>query len=357
MADIVLFGATGYTGRLTAEVLHRRGADFAIAGRDPEKLKTLADQVGSPEVRVADSSDVTSVRDAVAGSKVLITCVGPFLKYGRAAVEAAIAEGVHYVDSTGEGLFIDEMVDRFDRPARDAGIALAPACGFDESPGDLAISLACEGLAEPEVTVTYAVPSTPSQGTLRSIPAIITSTGPFIEDGARRWLRTGERDRWSPLPDPVGPKRAVSFPLALLRLAPLHQEMTAFGTYMTVDNLQWAGLRFGFPAVKAIFSGPGSRLLDRAIAKLPEGPDERKRKARWTILVEARSRSGWRNVVVKGSDVYGLTAETLSLAAERMASGDNQEAGIIAPVQAMGVQELKSRLEDFGVTIETYGSV
>lgn len=357
MPDIVLFGATGYTGRLTAEALHAQGCDFAIAGRDPEKLKSLAEEVGSPEMRVADSSDIASVRSALSGAKALITCVGPFLKHGWAAVDAAIAEGVSYVDSTGEGTFVDQMIERSDGPARDAGVALAPACGFDESPGDLGIALACEGLTRPAVTVTYAVPSTPSRGTLRSIPPIITSTGPFIDEGEQTWLRAGARDRWSPLPDPIGPKRAVSFPLALLRLGPLHQQMSSFGTYVSVDNAQWAGLRFGYPFVKAIFSGPSSRLLDKAIARLPEGPDDRKRSARWTILVEASSEDGWRNVLLQGSDVYGLTAETLTIAARRAAAGAAEGTGVIAPVQAMGVTELRSRLEAIGVTIETYGTV
>lgn len=354
MPDIVLFGATGYTGRLTAQVLHSRGANFAIAGRDPEKLKRLADEVGSPEIKVADSDDVTSVRDAIAGSKALITCVGPFLDHGWAALEAAVAEKVHYVDSTGEGPFIDTMLERFDAPARDAGIALAPACGFDEAPGDLAVAMACEGITTPDVTVTYAIPSTPSRGTAKSVPRILTSKGPFLRDGEVEWLRAGAEDRWSPLPDPLGPKRAVTFPLALLRLAPLHEQMNSFGTYVSVDNFQWAGLRFAYPFVRVLLSETGAKILNKVIERLPEGPEGSKRDARWTILVEATGPDGRRNVAISGPDVYGLTAEMLSLAATRLALGKTHGSGVIAPVQAMGSAAMKERLESCGVTFGIY---
>src|SRR5688500_16072339 len=121
MPEVLLFGATGYTGRLTAQALARRGADFAVAGRDRAKLERLAASTGNPDVRVAQVGDVDALADALADVKVLITCVGPFSELGSTAVEAALKAKVHYIDSTGEGPFIGELIESKAEQAREAG--------------------------------------------------------------------------------------------------------------------------------------------------------------------------------------------------------------------------------------------
>ena len=103
MPDIRLFGATGYTGRLTALALARRSASFAISGRSRAKLDAVARECGDPEVRLASVGDTGSLVSALDGTKVLLTCVGPFERLGHTAVEAALEAKVHYIDSTGEG--------------------------------------------------------------------------------------------------------------------------------------------------------------------------------------------------------------------------------------------------------------
>lgn len=358
MADIVLFGATGYTGRLTAASLHRRGADFAIAGRDPEKLKALAAQVGSPEVHVVDASDVQGLVEALQGSRCLLTCVGPFVRYGRTAVEAAIRAKVNYLDSTGEGSFIDHLLADYDEQARSAGVALAPAMGFDEVPGDLACALAAEGLERPTITVTYALPRTASVGTVRSALGIADSDGPFVVEGEQRRIRAGELERWAPLPDPLGPKKTVSFPLALLRLAPLHLDAASFGTYVSTGHAERLGLRYGRPALKLLQTTTGRAVVERVLSRLPEGPTEEQRaRGRWTVLAEARSGDKWRNVVMTGTDVYGLTAETLAAGAIELASNASHDSGVIAPTQVIPAAALRRELEATGVKIDIYAPV
>src|SRR3954463_3669649 len=103
MPRVVLFGATGYTGRLTAAEMARRGLDFAIAGRNKSKLEALAETTGNPPIHVADVDDVDALVAALEGARVLITCVGPFTELGETAVEAALRAKVNYADSTGEG--------------------------------------------------------------------------------------------------------------------------------------------------------------------------------------------------------------------------------------------------------------
>jgi short subunit dehydrogenase-like uncharacterized protein len=358
MADIILFGATGFTGRLTAHALARRGANFSIAGRDRAKLEDVARSTGSPDIHIAQAGDVKALVNALKGARVLITCVGPFVELGATAAEAAIEAGVHYIDSTGEAVFVDKLLNEFDDRARSAGIAMAPSIGFDEVPADVALTLACEELQRPNAIVTYAAPSKGSPGTVRSALHILTSPGWGVSEGNVTELRTGEYERWAPIPRPLGVRRSVSAPLAIGRLAPLHINFDSFGVFITTGTLQRFALKAGVPALKVAMVMPSVRAaLLGALEHVVEGPRGDARGARWTILVEARSNDRYRNIVVTGRDVYGLSAELLSVGAITMADGKYSGVGVLAPVEAIGLETLHKELIDFGVTIETFEPV
>lgn len=354
MPDVLLFGATGYTGELTAHALARRGVSFAIAGRNAAKLEALAAATGGPPVHIATVGDVDSLVGGLDGAKVLITTVGPFEQLGDTAAEAALRAKVHYVDSTGEGRFIARLLARFDQRARDVGIAMAPAMGFDEVPADVAATLATQGLDRPELTLTYAVPSRPSAGTARTLVSIVTAAGPWIEEGRRVDVGTGERRRWAPMPAPLGPRLSISAPLAELRLAPLHLDLAALRVFLTSGRAQYVAGKAGIPLLKgAARVAPVRALLENLAGRVP-GPDERARRARWTILAEARAGREFRNIVVQGRDVYGITAEFLSAAAIRMSDEGYDRAGVLAPVPAVDLDVLQKEMIDQGVSIDTY---
>lgn len=359
MSEILLFGATGYTGRLTAAALQRADASFAVCGRNRDKLDRLAAETGGPEVKVAEVGDVDSLTKALDGCKVMITCVGPFVELGDTAAEAAVRAGVHYIDSTGEGTFIGRLIESYDSRARKAGIAMAPALGFDEVPGDVASTLAAEGLMKPAIDVTYALPRTASAGTTKSALGIITAPGVWVEDGSTRAIRTGEVTRWAPMPPPLGPKPARSFPLALARLAPLHLDVRAFRTYVTSGVIEGILMKAGLPVLKMVRNSPAGALIDKVVDRGPEGPDDTARAdGRWTILAEARDEDGrWRNVSIMGTDVYGLTAATLARSAMEMASPGYDRNGVLSPVGAIGAEALRGELEKNGVSIEIYEPV
>lgn len=357
MPDILLFGATGYTGKITARALADDGADFAVAGRNHSKLETLAEETGAADVRVVDAGDVDALTDALMDVKVLVTCVGPFLELGATAVEAALRAGVHYVDSSGEGPFIERLIRERHEDALAAGIAIAPAMGFDEVPGDVATALAVDGLELPEVALTYAFPSQASAGTLRSVLGIVPSKARWTVDGKAQPVRTAQETRWAPMPPPLGPQATVSFPLAICHLAPLHAKVSSFRTYSTAGTWQRIGMKATMPAVTALLSSDAVRsVAKRVIDRLPEGPGEGAReRGKWTILAEATTaEGGWRNVVLTGTDVYGLTGRTLARAAATMAADGYSGRGVLAPVQAAGLDNLRRELEDFGVRITRY---
>jgi short subunit dehydrogenase-like uncharacterized protein len=357
MPDVLLFGATGYTGKLTAGVLAAEGVDFAIAGRNRSKLEALAERSGGPDIRVVPSGDVGALTEALSDVRVLITCVGPFVELGEVAAEAAIRAGVHYIDSTGESLFVRRLIEGFGARAQDAGIAMAPALGFDEVIADLAATLATHELERPDLTLTYAMPSHGSAGTIKSALGIITTPARFIADGRPYRVEPGELARWSPMPPPLGPRMAISLALAETRLAPLHLDLNSLGTYVTVARGSRTALRFGAPLLRAI-SG-NDRLRDglrSLVERGGEGPDDGKREhSRFTVLAEARSGRAWRNVSIQGTDPYGLTARTMTAGAKRFLEADFGERGVIAPTTALGKENAQKVLFDLGVTIETYG--
>lgn len=358
MPDVLVFGATGYTGKLTTQALARRGADFAIAGRDPEKLGQLARTAGGLEVRVVASGDASALAAALSDAKVLLTCVGPFVEHGWTAVQAAAEAGVHYLDSTGEGAFVGRLLREYDGAARSKGIAMAPAMGFDEVPADVAATLAVEGLDGPELVLTYALPSAGSVGTIKSALGIMTTRGPWIVKGRTIQVDPGSRERWAPMPDPLGPRRTASFPFAIGHLAPLHLDLSGLETYVTTGTAQRWGLRLGLPLLRAVRALPRGRVLTESFAGLVrrgEGPDDEARQGRWTILAEARAQERWRNVALQGGDVYGLTAELLAEGALKMAQPGYDRSGVLSPVQAFDVDFLEKLLLDNSTTIDIYG--
>jgi short subunit dehydrogenase-like uncharacterized protein len=229
--------------------------------------------------------------------------------------------------------------------------------GFDEVPADVALARACAGFERPEAVVTYAVPTTGSAGTIRSALGILSSTGLRVKDGLWTDVRTGDERRWAPMPPPLGVRQSVSAPFAIARLAPLHVSFESLEVFMTIRKAQLAAMTLGLPLLRRLMKfDPGRFVADMVIDRLPEGPSATKRSAKWTILAEAKGGDGrWCNVAVVGRDVYGLTAELLAAGAGVMATQDYDRAGVLSPVQAMGLDFLQQELTGNGVTIEVFG--
>src|SRR4051812_37645449 len=167
MGRIVLFGATGYTGRLTAEAFARRGVKPVLAARSSESLDRLASELGGGyETAVADVSRPDTVRALVERGDVLVSTVGPFARYGEPALHAAIDAGAHYLDSTGEGPFIRRVFEEFGPQAEGAGVVLLTAMGYDWVPGNLAGGLALQeaGDAATRLDIGYFILGDPRGG-------------------------------------------------------------------------------------------------------------------------------------------------------------------------------------------------
>lgn len=149
--DIVVFGATGFVGRLTAEYLATAaptGTRIALAGRSKDKLEAtraaLPTAARDWPLVVADSSDATAMAALAASTTAIATTVGPYAKYGKALVAACAEAGTHYADLTGEVLFVRDCIDRLHETAQRTGARIVSSCGFDSIPSDLGVLLAAE---------------------------------------------------------------------------------------------------------------------------------------------------------------------------------------------------------------------
>ena len=143
--DIVLYGATGFVGKLTAEYLAAAGADarIALAGRSETKLLAVRDSLPEPArswpLITADASQPSSLNAMAARTQVVVTTVGPYIKYGLPLVAACAAAGTDYADLTGEPMFIRQSIDLYHKQAMDTGARIVHSCGFDSIPSDLTV--------------------------------------------------------------------------------------------------------------------------------------------------------------------------------------------------------------------------
>ncbi|ORV94329.1 enoyl-ACP reductase [Mycobacterium interjectum] len=143
--DIVLYGATGFVGKLTAEYLARAGAGarIALAGRSPERLRAVRDSLGDAAqgwaILAADAAKPSTLDEMAARTRVVITTVGPYSRYGLPLVAACAAAGTDYADLTGEATFVRESIDLHHKQAADTGARIVHSCGFDSVPSDLTV--------------------------------------------------------------------------------------------------------------------------------------------------------------------------------------------------------------------------
>jgi short subunit dehydrogenase-like uncharacterized protein len=170
--DVVVFGATGVTGRRVAAYLSERaretGLRWAAAARNSGRAAKLLGGMGviPPELLVADVADGASLASMAQRTRVVLDLVGPYTLYGRPVIEACIAGGAHYVDLTGEMPFVRSIIDELQGAAQEAGVKVVQVCGFEALPADMLVALADEsarerygeGISEAEMEVSVIAP-------------------------------------------------------------------------------------------------------------------------------------------------------------------------------------------------------
>ena len=355
MTKIVVFGATGYTGELVARALVARGVRPLLAARSAERLNGLSASLGGLQTQVADVSKPEAVRALVQRGDVLISTVGPFVRWGEAAVAAALAAQATYLDSTGEPSFIRNIFERHDAAVQ-ARCALLTACGFDWVPGNLASALALReaGPTATRIEVGYFPRNTEvSRGTRSSVleAAFDTSyafrNGNLVRERAMARVRSFDAAGESLLGASVGGSEHFGLP----RNYPALRDV---GVYLGVPGAKMASALSA--AVFAIAAVPGARVAGRALAErwlqgAGGGPDAAARdRSSCLVVAEAFAASGKRLVRVQlnGPDPYSFTADFLAWAAVTVSEGRVRGVGALDPISAFGVEGLAQGASEAG---------
>lgn len=351
---IIIFGATGYTGRLVAERLAAQGAAPVLAGRSETSLRELAEPLGL-EWRVADALRQNSVFALLEPGDVLVTTVGPFVKWGEPAVRAAIAAKGVYIDSTGEPPFIRRVFEEFGPAAARAGAALLPAMGYDFVPGALAGALALEQAGAEAVRVDigyYAFGAGVSGGTRRSAVGIMFDDGYAYRGSALRAARLAERVRSFHVKGKD--REAISIGGAEhLTLPAVHGPLEEVNVYLGWFGALAKPLQVGSLAGSVAMRAPGVRSAFKAlggrVVELGGAMDRPGEGISW-VVGEAYDAAGERlaEVQLSGGEPYALTAGILAWAARRAAAVD-LGGGALGPVQAFGLRELEAGCREAGL--------
>ena len=362
-ARIVLFGASGYTGALTANAMVARGLAPLLAGRDGKRLQKLGAELGGLKSTVADVGRPTSVRELLGPGDVMVSTVGPFARWGNIALDAAIDAGAHYMDSCGEPAFNRRVFEAAGSRNTAAGCTLLSALGYKWALGNLAGALALRegGEAASGVRIAYFMngemrASRLSGGTRASLAGSLLEPGFCWRDGrlrrergAARFARfkMGGRSRGTVS---VAGAEALALPSSFPALRDVEVYLGWFGAasrlLVTLSSLSEALL--GLPGARTGVA----RALRKATNRSSGGPGaELRARSGSEVVAEAldRDASVLASVRLTGVDCYSFSASFLAWAAEQAALGKLQGSGAIGPVQAFGLERLEAGVAEAGI--------
>ncbi len=406
--DIVLYGATGFAGKLTAEYLAKAGGDarIALAGRSPDKLLALRETLGeaaqSWPLITADASQPSTLNEMAARSQVVVTTVGPYAKYGLPLVAACAAAGTDYADLTGETNFIRESIDLYHKQALDTGARIVHSCGFDSIPSDLtvfALYRRAEHDQAGQLTDTNLVVRSfaagVSGGTAASMVEVMRAAASDAD--VRRVMNdpytlTPERSaepefgaqpdlRWRRGRD-IAPELAgywvAPFVMAIVNTRIVRRSNAlleyAYGRRLEYAEQMSMGRSFVAPVTSALAAGGNAatmglatrfldkvpaRLIDRILPKPGTGPSERTRESgHYTVETYTTTTTGTRyraTMSQQGDPGYKATSvllgeSGLALALDRDKLTELR--GVLTPAAAMG-DALVARFPAAGVSLST----
>ena len=408
--DVVLWGCTGFTGKLVAKYFASQVANrvpklrWALAGRSKEKLQALVDDLDLPvPVLIASANNQDEVNQVAASTKVLLSTAGPFAKYGTPVVEACVRSGCDYVDINGEVGWHKRMIDLYDEAARNAGVVLIPSSGFDSIPSDLGAAymarrvLEVSGLPTRRVsayvdmrgafsggTVASGIHSEKIHGTEYLSDPFLLGGEPFTTGGL---ISDEHEDPKGPAFDPFINSFVAPFGMATINTRIVRRSVGLFEEASPSYHADLYAMDFGYrermlapdEAAAAKMSRaalvPASKLEDLVAAgRLPspgEGPDAETRAKSWFkffFVAEADGPAGASGSLsfklagtVSGKDPgYDETAKMVSETAVMLATHDQEaraeatgvrRSGFLTPATALG-SLLQDRLHEEGIRFE-----
>ncbi len=314
---LMIYGATGYTGKLLSEVAVAQGLSPILAGRDPARLAELAGRLGGAETRCFALDDADAVRQGLAGVGCVIHAAGPFTITGEPMIRACIAGGVHYLDITGE-FSIFELAEALSDEAEQAGIMLMPGVGWDVVPSDCIAFHTAGRVASPQaLRLALSHFGSVSRGSMKS-GAYIVATGARARRAGKVVSPQDQPPQQFDFGD--GPQTCVPMPMGDIITAWKSTRIPDIDVYFAI-------------AEDGGFSAPTS--IDEA----PEGPSREERDAgRSRVIAEVTGANGTIvRSMIETSSGYAYTADSGVEVARRVLAGDFKP-GFQSPASAYGAQ-------------------
>ena len=384
--DIVVYGATGFTGQLVAEYLaahYKNDAQlkWAMAGRSQDKLAKVRDAIGAPAdtpLIVADASDPGSIKAMVDQTRSVITTVGPYLLYGNELIAACAASGTDYFDLCGEVPWMRRMIDAHHAAAKQSGARIMFSCGYDSLPFELGVFTCQE-----EAKKTFGAPVARVKGRVRAMKGTFSggtaASGKAIFDEAAKdpSLLSLVRDPFALTPGFAGPKQPpgnrpvydedlqtwlTPFFMANINTRNVHRSNALlgfpYGQDFVYDEMQIAGPgEEGEARAKRIMTANNNLASGAAVPKPGEGPSKEERESGYYDLLFVGVSPDGRQVrtSVKGDldPGYGSTSRMISECAVcLLRDAPDVPAGIWTPGVAMQHKLIKRLVDQAGLTFQ-----
>jgi short subunit dehydrogenase-like uncharacterized protein len=334
MTNWILYGATGYTGELIAREASRRALRPILAGRDGLRISRLAAELGCPS-SVFALSDVAAVVRHLAGAQLLLNCAGPFSATAAPLMEACLLAGVDYLDITGE-IDVIETAAALNERAKQAGIVLIPAVGFDVVPSDcLAALLAAQLPSATHLQLAFTGSGSLSPGTAKTTLENLPKGGRVRINGRITRVPLAWKTREVPFAD--GSKTAVTIPWGDVASAYYSTGIGNIEVFMTVPAEQLRLLRRWGWLLPLLRWGPLLRYIQRRVERTIHGPTAGDRAAGrasfWGRVEDEAGKSVEATLTTPSG--YDLTTLTALASVERVLAG-NVPSGFHTPSQAFG---------------------
>ena len=382
--DIIIYGATGFTGSLGAKYMDKYSNEFkwAIAGRNSNKLEKLQNEIpGKPEIVIADANDEQALLKLTASTKVVASYAGPFNKYSNLLVKACVETGTHYVDITGEAIWVRDLIDNYHQRCIDNKIKIIPACGYDSIPSDLGTYFTAKQVNEPlkSIFAYHNMSGGVSGGTIESAftmrdfkskhkmghPFLLNPEGSYSKN-----QKLLSKDYFSIKKNKKLNKWVIPFVMAITNTRPVRRsaalmeaKQQSYGPDFVYNEFQMVNkysvaliTTVSLAVLGMIIVSPFRNFLRKFFPKPGTGPNEKTRNNGWyEALFVAKTTKNQEYVYRmygKGDPGYKSTSMFLvESAISLLNNSDNGEYGVLTPATGLG-DDLIIRLKDQGVLFE-----
>ena len=382
--DIIIYGATGFTGSLGAKYMDKYSNEFkwAIAGRDSNKLEKLQNEIpGKPEIVIADANDEQALLKLTASTKVVASYAGPFNKYSNLLVKACVETGTHYVDITGEAIWVRDLIDNYHQRCIDNKIKIIPECGYDSIPSDLGTYFTAKQVNEPlkSIFAYHNMSGGVSGGTIESAftmrdfkskhkmghPFLLNPEGSYSKN-----QKLLSKDYFSIKKNKKLNKWVIPFVMAITNTRPVRRsaalmeaKQQSYGPDFVYNEFQMVNkysvaliTTVSLAVLGMIIVSPFRNFLRKFFPKPGTGPNEKTRNNGWyEALFVAKTTKNQEYVYRmygKGDPGYKSTSMFLvESAISLLNNSDIGEYGVLTPATGLG-DDLIIRLKDQGVLFE-----